>query len=400
MGGGGLFGFTTSPVSLADLQAYAARKGKPWTDVPTQIRFMLYHGQPTGMAMKGPLNALSTIPQTTEKFMTDWERPGIPRLAERIAGGYEASRIMRTMRLGRDGESDSKKLTKKQKRILKKISSKFGNYPNRNQIRKLEPRLARMVEDIEIFERNAGADWSPGGSELDSGELSALIAKLTKLRDAYIKRRNLILEAMGWLNALITRYEAKIKATNTGKPLKVQGQTIKPGNKWQIPGFRRGIKNARGALGNLREAKVELQGLTGRGGLIGDTKFRLRELGATAPAGQEELNSLLRERLTQTQRALAISEAQMPVFQQFMPRFHQGGIVQGPTGAERPVMAQAGEGIFTRDQMRAMGAGNITVVIEDAAIDSNRIRVEVDGVLQEKVSTVRRQGSNRRFATK
>ena len=403
MGGGGLFGFTTSPVSLADMQAYAASKGKPWTDVATQIKFMLGHGNPKGIAMKGPLNALDTIPATTEKFMTDWERPGIPRLSDRIAGGFMASKIMRKMKLGRPGGKAAKPAgpTKKQKKALGKISQRFGRYPGREAIRKLGPRIERMVEDLDIFEREVGADWSAAGSELDSGEVAKLVEKVQSLYRAYVQRRNMIVRAMQWLNNLIFEFEARINATNTGGVSVVNGRVIEPGKKWQIPGFRRGIKNAKGALRELRSERVNLEGLTGRGGLIGDTRFRLRELKSTPPTqAEQELNSLLRDQLTQTQRALSVSQAQMPIFQQFMPRFHQGGIVQGPTGAERPVMAQAGEGIFTRDQMRALGANSITVVIEDGAIDSNRIRVEVDGVIQDKVSTVRRQGSNRRFATR
>ena len=167
--------------------------------------------------------------------------------------------------------------------------------------------------------------------------------------------------------------------------------------------YGKGISAANKSLGQVNSDIRSLTGLTGRGGALGDTNFELQSLGfqqGTA-SGDSEIASLLREQLTISQRNLAIAQAQAPVFQQFMPKFHQGGVVQGPLGAERPIMAQAGEGVFTRDQMRAMGgAGNITVVIEDGAIDSNRIRVEVDGVLQDKISTVRRTTPNRRYSTR
>ena len=266
---------------------------------------------------------------------------------------------------------------------------KPGFYPGKAQIRAFNPKIATLVESIELFEREAGADWSEAGSELGPSEIASLVAKYSKLKAYYERQRDLILTAIAWLKNSIKTSEKALRGEKNDK------------RKSKI---KKNIRAARGALSGLTSEKVELQGLTGQGGLIGETVFRLKELGvgATAAPGpsDSELADLLREQLTATQRALSISQAQMPIFQQFMPRFHQGGIVQGPTGAERPVMAQAGEGIFTRDQMRALGSNNITVVIEDGAIDSNRIRVEVDGVLQKKVSTVRRQGSNRRFATR
>lgn len=317
-----------------------------------------------------------------------------------------------------------KQLKKRQAKKIRRISDRFMKYPSRDKIAALEPIIDRLNETIELDERMFGTDWSAGGSDLDpvdwagdkppaGTERFKLIAHYEQLLALYRERRDLILTAVAWLENLIGRYRAQIKAIETKKTQTYNGEKIKPEPKWQLKGFRSGLENARGALGDLNEAKVDIQGLTGQGGAISDTMLRLTELGYRPPAEapepgeapgetgtESEIADLLRQQLAESQRALAITQAQMPIFQQFMPRFHQGGIVQGPMGAERPVMAQAGEGIFTREQMRAMGSQNITVVIEDAAIDSNRIRVEVDGVIQEKVSTVRRQGSNRRFATK
>lgn len=86
-GGGGLFGFTTSPISLADLHAFADSQGKPWTDVGLQMQFMLMHG---GLGMRGPLNALNSPEQAAALFMTEWERPGIPALDERQMAARQA----------------------------------------------------------------------------------------------------------------------------------------------------------------------------------------------------------------------------------------------------------------------------------------------------------------------
>ena len=86
-GGGGLWGFTTSPISLADLQNFARGHRKPWTDVGIQTQFMLEHG---GLGMRGALNALTTPEQAAALFMTDWERPGVPALDERQAAARRA----------------------------------------------------------------------------------------------------------------------------------------------------------------------------------------------------------------------------------------------------------------------------------------------------------------------
>ena len=312
---------------------------------------------------------------------------------------------------GKDKAEKARETAKKkakQRRIARKIArmaAKGLQFPGQTKLAEFEAGAEKLVEQIDLYDREATADWSPAGSEYDQAELSSLIAYYTDLLNNYIEQRNIVIAAVKVLQGRIAFWEAKIQATeNPGAVMVKNGEIIKPGKKWQIKGWQKAIANARSTIGSLGEKRLALEGLTGDGGAIGDTRFTLKELGATTSptdtgAADSEIADLLRQQLQETQRALAISQAQMPIFQQFMPRFHQGGIVQGPNGAERPVMAQAGEGIFTRDQMRAMGSQNITVVIEDAAIDSNRIRVEVDGVIQDKVSTVRRQGSNRRFTT-
>jgi len=312
---------------------------------------------------------------------------------------------------GKDKAEKARETAKKkakQRRIARKIArmaAKGLQFPGQTRLAEFEAGAEKLVEQIDLYDREATADWSPAGSDYDQTELSSLIAYYTDLLNNYIEQRNIVIAAVKVLQGRIAFWEAKIQATeNPGAVMVQNGEIIKPGKKWQIKGWQKAIANARSTIGSLGEKRLALEGLTGDGGAIGDTRFTLKELGATTSptdtgAADSEIADLLRQQLQETQRALAISQAQMPIFQQFMPRFHRGGIVQGPNGAERPVMAQAGEGIFTRDQMRAMGSQNITVVIEDAAIDSNRIRVEVDGVIQDKVSTVRRQGSNRRFTT-
>ena len=298
------------------------------------------------------------------------------------------------------------------------IDPTLPGMPTGNTLEDLRRAVAFLQEDADLFDEQAGLEWSPAGSELDPTERAtlisknqALLAKLVQLRDKLVATINYWRDRVPKLRDKVKKareaikdLRKKIKGSKDDKKIRGWQNQIR-GHQNDIKGWDKGISKGTDLLGSLPDELDGIQGVTGRGGDIARVQLVLAELGRPAavdPAdggGDSEIADLLRQQLQETQSALAISQAQMPIFQQFMPKFHQGGIVQGPTGAERPVMAQAGEGIFTRDQMRAMGSQNITVVIEDAAIDSNRIRVEVDGVIQDKVSTVRRQGSNRRFVT-
>jgi hypothetical protein len=80
---GGLFGFTTEPVSLQNVKDYAAEKGVPWTNAKMQTQFMLHHGEPTGLALRSALNAAGSPEEAARLFMESWERPGVPALGVR-----------------------------------------------------------------------------------------------------------------------------------------------------------------------------------------------------------------------------------------------------------------------------------------------------------------------------
>lgn len=86
-GGGGLFGFTTSPISLADLQNYARGHKLPWTDVGLQMQFMQDH---LSQEVKAATMNAGSPEAAAERFMTLWERPGIPALEERQAAARQA----------------------------------------------------------------------------------------------------------------------------------------------------------------------------------------------------------------------------------------------------------------------------------------------------------------------
>jgi hypothetical protein len=82
-GGGGLWGFTAPPRSLADLQAFAQRSGKPWTDVGIQTEFMLQQG---GLALRSSLNAERSAAGAARNFEENWEHAGVVAMADRIRG--------------------------------------------------------------------------------------------------------------------------------------------------------------------------------------------------------------------------------------------------------------------------------------------------------------------------
>lgn len=71
-GGGGLWGFTADPQSLADLKAYAAKAGKPWTDVELQTQFLVEH---VPASIVAGLNKQTTPQAAAAYFMDAWEKP-------------------------------------------------------------------------------------------------------------------------------------------------------------------------------------------------------------------------------------------------------------------------------------------------------------------------------------
>jgi TP901 family phage tail tape measure protein len=281
----------------------------------------------------------------------------------------------------------------RRKRIAAKIAG-ADRFPLRDDLKKNGGILARVAETIGIAETNASGEWGPGGSELTDSELAEQVRLYKRQLDLQQKRKRMIVRAIKHMVGVRDHLAGMVaKASKKGSPLK-----------WKAGAYRTALGSAKGILNEtLIPGLQDLVGVTGNGGEIFQTKTRLNELGVTTTSESSrdsELLALMREQLSATQRNLAISQAQMPIFQQFLPRYHTGGVIPG--AGEVPIMAQAGEGVFTRDQMAAMGTSNpqnITVIIEDGAVDSDRIRVEVDGVLAKHISSARRSSGGRKYAT-
>jgi hypothetical protein len=88
-----------------------------------------------------------------------------------------------------------------------------------------------------------------------------------------------------------------------------------------------------------------------------------------------DTSALLQTLLTQTQQTLAVSQAQYSAIQSMPPfagSFATGGIVPGPMGAPRTIIAHGGESV---------GPGQITVqvVVQDGAVDPNKIHAIATG---------------------
>lgn len=390
---GGLFGFTTSPVSMPDLRNYAASKGKSWADVDTQINFMLSHGQPTGMALRGALNAKDSIPDTTELFMDEWERPGVPALSERIKGGFMAARIMKDLPLGGGvegkafggsgkagfgyaiGDPNPAAVERSHKKTLGKIKTKGLSYLFKDKLTGMGGILASLGERLDISEQNASAEWGPGGSEMTDAEKAEQV-DLNKriLHEQTTESR--------WLNEAIAGLYAKETAmTDAMWAAKPKGSKTH----WKFAALKKAVKDIRGNINALGDNRETLVGTTGLGGEMFDTQMRLKNLGvastvesSSAAARDSELVSLMREQLGLANRNNAILSAQLPIYQQFMPKFHDGGIYNAPVGqTEGPALLRDGELVLTPEQ-QAAGGNTINLWVNGVKADPSQVRMEVE----------------------
>jgi hypothetical protein len=169
--------------------------------------------------------------------------------------------------------------------------------------------------------------------------------------------------------------------------------------------------------GLLPEDRTAIVGLSGIGGKLGETtsvlsqlEKQMGEVGAGAlakqlavaqkSAGGEESSSVLTELLKQQNeqlvQQLAVSQAQYKVFlglnnlPPFAGKFHSGGMIPGPVGAERLALVQAGERV---KKIGERDAPQIQVIVKDGAVDPNKIEVIAGGVVQRAMRTPARRAS-------
>jgi hypothetical protein len=112
----------------------------------------------------------------------------------------------------------------------------------------------------------------------------------------------------------------------------------------------------------------------------------------SSDADDSERISLLTQLLQESQQRAFVANQQFAVLRNlpFGGIFHTGGIVPGPSGTEQMVLARAGEGVFTPDQMAVIGssvssggssAPNVQVIVNGSITSdsANPVTVRIDG---------------------
>ena len=167
---------------------------------------------------------------------------------------------------------------------------------------------------------------------------------------------------------LVSLHEQLLKSVKGGGYVAGLGKQIT--DKGIQLGAKGAIKNQLTDLGSIfQDAITETFGLTGAGGRVFDLTNKINELktgSSTAPTPSILDMAGLRELL---------QAARYGVFDGQLPKFHTGGIVPGPIGQERPIMALGGEQVLTRNQQSDNFVGYATIQIGGETIAEN-VRME------------------------
>jgi len=305
-------------------------------------------------------------------YIEGQERPAFGNVLSRVADWR--NNILRAEIFGfGDGEHGFKE---KQPSVSSSQGSWEGEIKgSRQRIAKINRFIEAVRERVETFRKKNPdtkvlPDWLKGQIEEREEmrkELPILRLKDTRLSEAVIKARELFFPGgKNRLDELPENTPVQIPLPGTGsleeKLREVQGI--------QWPGYHNLL--SAGQIGDVRQA--------GRfGGVIWDLQGTISELGlkirqatngiASGGGGGEEdregeNEGLLRELLTQKNQEALIRPIEERIiggrsdYPPFGGVFHTGGTVTGgPIGAERTIVAQVGETVFTPDQMDALGEG-------------------------------------------
>lgn len=149
---------------------------------------------------------------------------------------------------------------------------------------------------------------------------------------------------------------------------------LQAANKLSTAGYRIARHGLHGAKGSARErlrslmqsfrsVQTDMSGVTGKGGRIFDTRQTIAGLLGTSTGTTAMDISGLRS---------VIEAAQYGAFAN-LPKFHKGGVVPGPIGQERPIMALGGEPV-------GMPAPQVNITFADGMGWLKQfVKVEVDG---------------------
>lgn len=298
-------------------------------------------------------------------------------------------------RLAKVKENSTDRGTAKRSRLFKKMANRGIDFPLLDKLNDNADILNVFGERIDIRESLASAESGPGGSEFTDAELSDVTDQYQGKLALQQDRKRSIMRSIGYLSNVRDSFAEAIKKASPKASA----------THWKLPGFRKGFKAAKESLSELRTGEgnlTDLAGFTGKGGDIFETKLKLADLGVTVTsegaaltASDSEVAALLKEQLAATNRSLAIMSAQQPIYEQFKPKFHSGGTVQGPIGSEVDATLLAGETVRTREQEAALRSSQpiqLTVIVEDGAVDSNKIKAAANEALVDVVRKVRTGG--------
>lgn len=165
---------------------------------------------------------------------------------------------------------------------------------------------------------------------------------------------------------------------------------------WILDGF----SNFAGGIAYILELGAHLPGVGGKFGQIGEdvrrTQADLDRFAASAHKGIDQITSDTERAIGALQRMswetgnvmdfarMGVNPATNPRAQGPVPRFHSGGVVPGPRGAEVPAILQAGETVVPAGGSMG-GGGGITVIVQGDVLDGTRLAEKVhEGLLRKQ----------------
>jgi TP901 family phage tail tape measure protein len=283
-----------------------------------------------------PLRSIAELRETAAKLEDrDIDMSGQPSLSARESLIDEFKRKTRRAR---------RQMRRRRGLVFSRVRG-AGLVPGlRERITDQHGRLEDLNEKITGTETLATLDASPGGSEYSADEIADLKTLWTRNLQMLYKRSGLLYAAKNFLEDQIRVASEKIQlATPQRAP-----------DHWMLPAFRQNRNAARTSLTeDIIPALEEVVGRgTGFGGAIFDAQIRLSELGSQASASSTQQPGDIEELRAIIEATKAGAFDHRPAPPQYAGIYHTGGIVND----ERTITAKVGEGVFTEEQMEAMGA--------------------------------------------
>ena len=253
--------------------------------------------------------------------------------------------------------------SKRRRKVLSRVALQGLDPRQRKIIEALDGRIEKLGEEIDITDRQAQWPGSPGGTDYSDSEVMDLVGtaenpgKYRKLLGLYKRQRDVVVATRENLAGHLEALQPLITAA-TPKDSRTH---------WRLNALKANRTKTSGLITALGGRLVDLQGVTGQGGAIFDTQDTIKTFVGESSASALDIDGL---------RGL-LEAARYGVFDAQLPKYHTGGVVPGPATQERPIMARGGEGIFTEDQMAALGGGTF-VGYADIYIGAEKIDERVE----------------------